>query len=138
MDKRIVLMRVVAALALVGVAVASGADRKADASTSAPSPAWPALQWKKGAPSPFARVESPTAVVDGKMYLFGGFVTGLGASNEVDVYDPLSDTWKRLKDMPTGVTHLNPAIDRGTIWLAGGFKGKHPVPVTDEVWKYDI
>jgi N-acetylneuraminic acid mutarotase len=62
----------------------------------------------------------------------------LGASNEVDVYDPASDSWNRLKDMPTRVTHLNPAIDGGTIWFAGGFKGKHPGPVTDEVWKYDI
>src|SRR5258706_1499289 len=138
MNKQIVLMGLAVALALAGVGVASATDGKADTSASAPNPAWPALQWKKGAPSPFARVESPTAVVDGKMYLFGGFVTGLGASNEVDVYDPATDTWKRLKDMPTGVTHLNPAIDRGTIWLAGGFKGKHPGPVTDEVWKYDI
>ena len=111
---------------------------KTDASAPAPIPAWPALDWKKGAPSPFARVESPTAVVDGKMYLFGGFVKGLGASNEVDVYDPASDSWKRLKDMPTRVTHLNPAIDGGALWLAGGFKGKHPGPVTNEVWKYDI
>jgi hypothetical protein len=40
--------------------------------------------------------------------------------------------------MPTQVTHLNPAIDGGTVWFAGGFKGKHPGPVTDEVWKYDL
>jgi len=39
--------------------------------------------------------------------------------------------------MPTGVTHLNPAQDGKTIWLAGGFKGRHPGPVTTEVWKYD-
>lgn len=97
-----------------------------------------ALSWKKGAPSPFARVEAPTLDVNGKMYVFGGFVKGLGASNELDIYDPAADSWKRLNDMPTRVTHLNPAVDRGTIWLAGGFKGKHPGPVTDEVWKYDI
>lgn len=138
MNKQIVQMRIVVALALLGIGVASAADAKSDVATAAANPAWPALQWKKGTPSPFARVESPTAVVEGKLYLFGGFVTGLGASNEVDVYDPVSDTWKRLKDMPTGVTHLNPAIHRGTIWFAGGFKGKHPGPVTAEVWKYDI
>ena len=40
--------------------------------------------------------------------------------------------------MPTHVTHLNTAIDGNTIWFAGGFKGKHPGPVTNEVWKYDI
>lgn len=48
------------------------------------------------------------------------------------------DSWTRKKDMPTRLTHLNPAIDGNTIWFAGGFKGKHPGPVTNEVWKYDI
>ena len=127
-------------IVVIAVSFASLAESfaQADASPPATIPASPTLQWKKGAPSPFVRVEAPTAVVDGKMYLFGGFVKGLGASNEVDVYDPATDAWKRLKDMPTHVTHLDPAIDRGTLWLAGGFKGKHPGPVTDEVWKYDI
>jgi N-acetylneuraminic acid mutarotase len=99
---------------------------------------WPVLKWKKAAPSPFARVEAPTAVVDNKIYLFGGFTDDLGASDHVDVYDPATDTWSRKKDMPTRLTHLNTAIDGTTIWFAGGFKGKHPGPVTDEVWKYDI
>lgn len=100
--------------------------------------AWPPLEWKSAAPSPFARVESPSAVVGGKLYLFGGFSDDLGASNQINVYDPASDSWTRQKDMPMQLTHLNPAIDGNTIWLAGGFKGKHPGPVTDEVWKYDI
>ncbi len=98
----------------------------------------PALRWQKAAASPFARVESPTAVIDGKMYLFGGFTDDLGASARVDVYDPATDTWTRKKDMSAGVTHLNPAVDGKTVWFAGGFKGKHPGPVTTEVWKYDL
>ena len=115
----------------------SETNRKAVVSTTAPLPAWPALEWQKGAPSPWARVESPTAVVGGKLYLFGGFTETLAAANQLDVYDPASDSWTRKKDMPTRVTHLNPALDGPTIWFAGGFKGKHPGPVTDEVWKYD-
>ena len=102
------------------------------------APVWPTLEWKEAAPSPFARVESPAAVVNGKLYLFGGFTETLDASNRVDVYDPASDTWTRKNDMPTRLTHLNPAVDGNTIWFAGGFKGKHPGPVTAEVWKYDI
>jgi N-acetylneuraminic acid mutarotase len=108
------------------------------AEPAAPAATWPALEWKKGTPSPFPRVESPTAVVEGKLYLFGGFTEELDASNELDVYDPATDSWSRLKDMPTRVTHLNPAVDGKTIWFAGGFKGKHPGPVTAEVWKYDV
>jgi N-acetylneuraminic acid mutarotase len=117
---------------------AAAPSAKAGASASSATPSWPALQWKKGMSTPFARVESPTAVVDDKLYLFGGFTEDLGASRELDVYDPANDSWSRKKDMPTGVTHLNPAVDGNTIWFAGGFKGKHPGPTTTEVWKYDI
>ena len=107
------------------------------ASAHADEPAWSKLAWKKAAPSPFARVESPAAVVGGKLYLFGGFTSDLDASNRVDVYDPAKDVWTRKQDMPTRLTHLNAVVDGGTVWLAGGFKGKHPGPVTNEVWKYD-
>jgi N-acetylneuraminic acid mutarotase len=115
-----------------------GAEEPAAARSGSQGDVWPALSWKRAAPSPFARVESPTAVVSGKIYLFGGFTDDLDASNELDVYDPANDSWTRKKEMPTRLTHLNPAIDGNTIWLAGGFKGRHPGPVTAEVWKYDI
>jgi N-acetylneuraminic acid mutarotase len=114
------------------------AEEPALAAPNSKTGAWPDLQWKKGANSPFARVESPTAVVDGKIYLFGGFTDDLGASNELDVYDPANDSWTRKKDMPTRLTHLNPAIDGKTVWIAGGFRGKHPGPASAEVWKYDV
>ena len=98
----------------------------------------PALEWKRATPSPFARVESPAAVVKGYFYVFGGFTDDLNASNRVDVFDPVTDTWNRKKDMPVGLPHLNAVVDGDQIWFAGGFKGKHPGPVTDEVWKYDF
>jgi N-acetylneuraminic acid mutarotase len=97
----------------------------------------PALEWKQAAPSPFARVESPAAVVKGHFYLFGGFTEDLNASRRVDVYDPAADSWNRKKDMPAGLTHLNAVVDGDHIWFAGGFKGKHPGLATVEVWKYD-
>jgi hypothetical protein len=115
----------------------TNAARAVDATSPVPA-AWPALEWKKAAPSPFARVEAPSALVDGKLFLFGGFTDDLGASNQLDVYDPVNDSWTRKKDMPARLTHLNAVVDGGTVWLAGGFKGKHPGPATDEVWKYDI
>jgi hypothetical protein len=124
-------------LAATLIAASAGwADREPAGPT--PISSWPKLEWKQAAPSPFARVESPTAVVNGKLYLFGGFTDELQASDQLDTYDPASDTWARLRDMPTRLTHLNPAIDGDTVWLAGGFKGKHPGPVTDEVWKYFV
>jgi N-acetylneuraminic acid mutarotase len=127
---------------LVAIALSTPAIGRAEKPTPAPSnrtaEAWPKLDWKKASPSPFARVESPTAVVDGKMYLFGGFTDDLGASNELDVYDPANDSWTRKKDMPMRLTHLSPAVDGKTIWFAGGFRCKHPGPASAEVWKYHV
>ncbi len=127
---------------VVVIALSIPASGRTEKPTPAPSSdkaeAWPKLDWKKAPPSPFARVESPTAVVDGKMYLFGGFTDDLGASNELDVYDPANNSWTRKKDMPMRLTHLNPAIDGKTVWFAGGFRGKHPGPASAEVWKYDV
>lgn len=97
---------------------------------------WP-LEWRKAAPSPIARTEAATAVVGGKLYLFGGFIAGLETSAQVDIYDPSTDTWTRGRDMPTRPTHENAAVDGAVVWLAGGFLGKHPGPATAEVWKYD-
>ena len=87
-------------------------------------------------PSPSARVESPAAVVNGKLYMFDGFTEDLEASNQVDVYDPANDSWARKKDMPARLTHLNPGSDGKTIWFAGGFKGKHPGLVTGTCLAY--
>jgi N-acetylneuraminic acid mutarotase len=103
----------------------------------AAEPAWPSLKWKKITPSPFARTEAATALVDGKLYLFGGFLSNLDTSSQVDVYDPATDKWSRKKNMPTRPTHANPAVDGRNVWLAGGFQGKHPGPTINEVWKYD-
>ena len=130
--------RIVLVIIALSTPLLSGTEVPAAAESSGKADAWPTLEWKKAAPSPFARVESPVAVVNGKVYLFGGFTDDLDASNQVDVYDPLGDSWTRKKEMPARLTHLNPAIDGNTIWFAGGFKGRHPGPVTAEVWKYDI
>ena len=129
--------RTLVVIIALNVAAIARANEPTAAATVSKS-AWPALEWKTVAPSPFARVESPAAVVDNRLYLFGGFTDDLQASNRLDVYDPASDAWTRLKDVPAGLTHLNPAVAGRTIWFAGGFKGKHPGPVTAEVWKYDI
>lgn len=104
--------------------------------SEAAEPVWP-LEWKKITPSPFSRTEAATAVVDGKLYLFGGFIERLETSNQVDVYDPATDKWSRKSMMPTRPTHVNPAVDGHFVWLAGGFQGKHPGPTIKEVWKYD-
>ena len=95
--------------------------------------------WNPATASPIPRFEGPAAVVGDKLYVFGGFHdSGLNATTRVDVYDPRADRWTRLADMPKPLTHLTPAVDDHTVWFAGGFDGKHPGPVADEVFAYDV
>lgn len=95
--------------------------------------------WQVGAPIPLPRFEGPAAVVDGKLYVFGGFIDHvLRATNQAHVYDPALDRWSRIGDMPISVTHLNTAVDGQTIWFAGGFRGNHPGEPLRSVWKYDV
>ncbi|MFT4539583.1 MAG: hypothetical protein ACI841_003255 [Planctomycetota bacterium] len=78
-------------------------------------------------------------VVDDQMWLLGGFWTGsLNTSDRVDVLDPTTQIWSSRTNMPTALTHHGVAQVGRTIYVAGGFVGDHPGPVTDEVWLYDI
>jgi len=55
--------------------------------------------WESKAPMPTARGGMQANVVDGKIYLIGGFTRG-GTSNVTEVYDPASDSWTTMAPMP--------------------------------------
>jgi len=95
--------------------------------------------WNSAAPSPIARFESQRVVVNGKLYVFGGYANSdLQATRRSDVYDPATDSWTQLADMPEPITHAGQAVNGNTIYFAGGNFGDGYGPSTDHVWKYDI
>lgn len=107
------------------------------------APAAAALQsacWQDGAPCPQGRFEGHSFVIDGKMYVLGGFGKGIKALTRVDVLDPLTGAWSTRADLPAPVTHVGLALDdlQRTAWLAGGFVGDNPGVATDAVWSYDV
>lgn len=112
---------------------------------AAPSAAPLEFLWSEVAPAPLSRFEGQSAVVGGKLYVFGGYTDGsiLPKSYEANVYDPETDTWGKLADMPVPITHAGIAAHEGVIYLAGGVVGsvdpsqveKHPASI--EVWAYD-
>ena len=67
---------------------------------------------------------------NGKIYLFGGFVTG----NSVYEYDPIADSWSRKAPMPTPRHGLAAAVLDGKIYVAGGSNGSAP---SDALEVYD-
>lgn len=99
--------------------------------------------WEKMADAPVALLESAGALVNGRIYVFGGIerpsLFGLKGGTAVYVYDPDTDSWTQNADMPTGVTHVMAAVDGYEVWFAGGWLGSRSggFDGTRDVWVYD-
>jgi len=112
---------------------------------SSPGDVFPgSIQWQTVAPSPIPRAEAIGAMVDNKLYVISGFdgTAEPGTRNWIavprgDVYDPATNQWTRIADMPSVITHTTGVVVGKTIWFVGGYAGNHPGPATTEVWKYD-
>ena len=97
------------------------------------------FNWTVGTPSPIARVEAGGAVINDKIYVFGGFTnTSMDASLQSHVYDPSTNVWTRLADMPAKITHSICAVDGNIVWIVAGFDGNDPGVATNSVYKYNI
>ena len=104
--------------------------------TGAPS----LFAWTTKSPSPIARFEAQGAAANGKLYVFGGFISGTCciATVRSDVFDPATNTWTRIADLPEPITHSPVVVDGNTLYLVGGYVGDHPGPATTHVWKYNV
>lgn len=90
--------------------------------------------WARRADMPTPRNALSTAVVDGKVYAIGGW--GLDRPeagwesldpkalakdfSTVEAYDPETDTWATLADMPTPRSHMTVSAFGGKIYAIGG------------------
>jgi len=94
--------------------------------------------WQPLAPMLGERFEHACALVDNIFYVFGGYGEGVKTSNHVQAFDLAKNKWRRLRDMPSAITHVNTVVDGRSVWIAGGFKDGYPGKAIDEVWKYDV
>jgi len=62
-------------------------------------------------------------IAGGKLYVLGGFSGNNGPVVRSDVYDPVANTWARIADMPTRLTHAGTAVVGREIIVAGGYVG---------------
>ena len=85
--------------------------------------------WIEKAPLPTARHSFTTAVVDGKIYAFGGRVSSTDGLSMVEAYNPQADTWSTKTDMPTGRRGAGAAVVDGKIYVIGGLVG-NPSPAS--------
>ena len=71
--------------------------------------------WQLGAPMPVARQELATGVLDGKMYVIGGFDGDGNSTATVQVYDPIVDTWTSAQALPFAVNHNSASVAAGKL-----------------------
>jgi N-acetylneuraminic acid mutarotase len=88
--------------------------------------------WHERASMPTPRSETAAAVLDGQIYVPGGF----GGPDTFEAYDPDTDTWRALTPLPEGRNHLMVAALNGDIYVFGGGRDNSST-ATDTVWKYD-
>ena len=120
-----------------------------------PEPVFTDLTWERVAPQEYKVAEAQGEVVDGKLYVFGGFdILEVREGNftptaRAYVYDPGANTWTSLADMPPmngtpygGVTHAGTATDGEDVFFAGGYTsdedGDFQIFGTPEAWRYDV
>jgi N-acetylneuraminic acid mutarotase len=74
--------------------------------------------WSTRAARPHAGDHHAAEVVNGKLYLFGGF--GNGAEGKVQIFDPAANRWTLGRSMPFAAGSSNSAVINGTVYVAGG------------------
>lgn len=95
--------------------------------------------WQSVADLPDPRNHLGGAAIDGKVYAIGGqFGHDDGVQDQafLDVYDPSTNTWSRLADLPNARSHFEPGtiVHNGSIIIVGGRRGSF---FYDAVTQYD-
>jgi N-acetylneuraminic acid mutarotase len=76
--------------------------------------------WMTLAPVPLARQEISAAALNGKIYVIAGF-TGSGTStNDVQVYNPATNSWSSAGPLPIMTNHNAAAVTAGRLYAFGG------------------
>ena len=89
-------------------------------------------EWEAVAGLEIPRSEYAATVLDGRIYVAGGF----GAELSFDRYDPAADTWERLVDLPEPRHHLCLVALGEYIYLAGGLNAEANV-AQSSFWRFD-
>ena len=79
--------------------------------------------WQPQAPLPVPRTEVAAAPFRGDIAVVGGYLADETSTDDVDLYDPSSDSWSRMPDLPVEVNHAAAASAGGKLYVVGGYGG---------------
>lgn len=77
-------------------------------------------EWEPIAPIPTARQEVSTAVLNGKVYVIGGYDENLNSTATVEVYNSATNSWSTARPLPLATNHNSAAAVGGKIYAFGG------------------
>lgn len=121
---------------LAAVVLACSNDSKPEPAFDTSSPSVPEVTgaWQQRAPLPTPRSEVASAVLDGRIYVIGGYIAQGSASSVVEAYDATADRWQRLSDLPAPRDHAMAAALNGKVYVFGGNSGNE----ANSVFAYDV
>ena len=80
--------------------------------------------WQTRAPMPLSRQELATGILNGKLYVLGGYYLGFMSTATVQVYDPTTNTWTLAHPLPYVVNHNAAAVAAGNLYSFGAGAGE--------------
>jgi N-acetylneuraminic acid mutarotase len=94
--------------------------------------------WTTMASMPVAQCEGGTAVLNGRIYVMGGWKDEPSPYNLTQIYDVAKNEWSEGVPLPESIHHEGVAVVGGKIYVIGGFQQAFPhrVPI-DHVWEFD-
>jgi N-acetylneuraminic acid mutarotase len=90
--------------------------------------------WVAGMPMPEARYGGSGGVINGKLYVAGGWKTGPSTVSTMEVYDPATNTWAARADMPTARGGTGAGVVNGVLYVLGGGTGDSEGLKTNEAY----
>lgn len=100
------------------------------------------ITWASGPDLPMPLSELAPLVIGGKVYVFGGYdqVPSYTSTNTVHRFDPVTNTWTRMADMPERVSHLGHVADERYGYFAGAYvlrSNNQQTFASSSVYQYD-
>jgi N-acetylneuraminic acid mutarotase len=80
--------------------------------------------WQTRAPMPVSRQELATGVLNGKVYVIGGYDGNGNSTATVQVFNPTTDTWASANSIPFAVNHNAAAVAGGNLYSFGAGAGE--------------
>jgi uncharacterized repeat protein (TIGR03803 family) len=90
--------------------------------------------WGAGTVMPTATVQSSSAVLSGNIYVIGGADASGTVVNNVQIYNPTTNTWSTGTPLPAVTQHSSAAVVNNVLYVFGGDDGVDAP--TNAVWAY--